>query len=60
MMFQWLCIHASKSLLVIGRIPGSKENHYVNINSYDHHSRKVNATDTSISEIGLVFQSPDR
>ena len=60
MMFQWLCIHASKSLLVIGRIPGAKENHYVNINSYDHHSRKVNATDTSISEIGLVFHSADR
>ena len=40
------------SYLVIGRIPGATEDHYVNINSYNPSSKKVNATDTSISEIG--------
>ena len=40
------------SYLVIGRIPGTTEDHYVNINSYSHSSKKVNATDTSISKIG--------
>lgn len=40
------------SYLVIGRIPGTTEDHYVNINSYSYASRKVNATDTSISNTG--------
>ena len=37
---------------MIGRIPGTTEDHYVNINSYSYASGKVNATDTSISKTG--------
>ncbi|MGN0739722.1 MAG: hypothetical protein ACI4LX_06085 [Treponema sp.] len=41
------------SYIIIGRIPGSNEDHFVNINSYDSSSKKVNATDTSMNKLWL-------
>ena len=41
------------SYIIIGRIPGSNEDHFVNINSYDSNEKKVNATDTSMNKLGL-------
>ena len=43
---------SEESYLVIGRIPGDKEDHFVNINSYDPYAKTVNATDTSLSDSG--------
>ena len=44
--------YSSESYIVIGRIPGEQEDHYVNINSYNYASKTVNATDTSMTELG--------